>query len=228
MLDADSSQQAAIASALAGRSGVIIGPPGTGKSQTIANLIAELAARGRRVLFVAEKRAALDVVLNRLQDRGLRHLALDLHGAGITRRAVMAQFSESLSLMRDSQPVDCEELHRSFIERRKRLVEHVVTLHQPRPPSGLSAYEMQGRLLHFSVDESARTRWRGAELDRLTPAAKDRARGLIMELAGFSDLLQGASQSPWGTARLPDGEAVQLAIDSLGRLRNEYWPACKS
>ena len=224
VLDADSSQQAAIASALAGRSGVIIGPPGTGKSQTIANLIAELAARGRRVLFVAEKRAALDVVLNRLQDRGLRHLALDLHGAGITRRAVMAQFSESLSLLRDSQPVDCEELHRTFIERRKRLVEHVATLHQPRPPSGLSAYEMQGRLLHFSADESARTRWRGAELDRLTPAAKDQARGLIIELAGFSDLLQGANQSPWSAARLPDGEAVQLAIDSLGRLRSEYWP----
>jgi len=161
VLDADSSQQAAIASALAGRSGVIIGPPGTGKSQTIANLIAELAARGRRVLFVAEKRAALDVVLNRLQDRGLRHLALDLHGAGITRRAVMAQFSESLSLVRDSQPVDCEELHRTFTDRRKRLVQHVATLHQPRPPSGLSAYEMQGRLLHFSLEESARTRWRG-------------------------------------------------------------------
>ncbi len=224
VLDADSSQQAAIASALAGRSGVIIGPPGTGKSQTIANLIAELAARGRRVLFVAEKRAALDVVLNRLQDRGLRHLALDLHGAGITRRAVMAQFAESLSLVRDSQPIDCEELHRTFIERRKRLVEHVVTLHQPRPPSGLSAYEMQGRLLHFSLDESSRTRWRGAALDRLTPAAKDEARNLVNELEGFSDLLPGANQSPWSTARLTDGESVQLTIDSLGRLRNEYWP----
>jgi ATP-dependent exoDNAse (exonuclease V) alpha subunit len=118
VLDADSSQQVAVSSALAGRNGVIIGPPGTGKSQTIANLIAELAARGRRVLFVAEKRAALDVVLNRLQNRGLRHLALDLHGAGITRRAVMTQFSESLDLVRNSPPVDCEELHRTFIDRR--------------------------------------------------------------------------------------------------------------
>ena len=53
----------AIAGALALRNGVIHGPPGTGKSQTIANLIVELAAQGRRVLFVAEKRAALDVVL---------------------------------------------------------------------------------------------------------------------------------------------------------------------
>jgi len=63
ILDADSSQQAAIAAVLAGQSAVIHGPPGTGKSQTIANLVASLAAAGRSVLFVAEKRAALQVVL---------------------------------------------------------------------------------------------------------------------------------------------------------------------
>nr|MCU0256520.1 AAA domain-containing protein [Vicinamibacterales bacterium] len=64
VLDADSSQQAAIAATLRGQNGVVSGPPGTGKSQTIANLIAELAAHGKTVLFVAEKRAALDVVLH--------------------------------------------------------------------------------------------------------------------------------------------------------------------
>lgn len=67
ILDADSSQQSAIAAVLAGQSAVIHGPPGTGKSQTIANLAASLAAAGKRVLFVAEKRAALKVVLKRLQ-----------------------------------------------------------------------------------------------------------------------------------------------------------------
>jgi hypothetical protein len=62
VLDADSSQQQAIAAVLSGESRVIHGPPGTGKSQTITNLIAALAAAGRRILFVAEKKAALDVV----------------------------------------------------------------------------------------------------------------------------------------------------------------------
>jgi hypothetical protein len=81
VLDADSTQQRAIGCALAGQSGVIGGPPGTGKSQTIANLIAECAARGQRVLFVAEKRAALEAVFKRLDTRGLGHLCLDLHGA---------------------------------------------------------------------------------------------------------------------------------------------------
>lgn len=68
VLDADSSQQSAIASVLAGQSRVIHGPPGTGKSQTITNLIASLAATGQRVLFVAEKKAALDVVKHRLEE----------------------------------------------------------------------------------------------------------------------------------------------------------------
>src|SRR4028119_1997035 len=74
VFDADSSQQQVIHAALAGRNGVIQGPPGTGKSQTIANLIATLAASGKRVLFVAEKRAALEVVMRRLERKELGHL----------------------------------------------------------------------------------------------------------------------------------------------------------
>src|SRR5205085_4628722 len=71
VLDADASQSYAINAAVGGADLVIDGPPGTGKSQTIANLIATLAARGQRVLFVAEKRAAIDAVLSRLTGVGL-------------------------------------------------------------------------------------------------------------------------------------------------------------
>ena len=67
MLDADSSQNWAINAVLAGESLIIAGPPGTGKSQTISNLIGSLIARSKRVLFVAEKRAAIDAVLKRLE-----------------------------------------------------------------------------------------------------------------------------------------------------------------
>ena len=66
VLDADSSQNYAINAVLAGQSLIVKGPPGTGKSQTIANLIASLIARGKKVLFVAEKRAAIDAVTKRL------------------------------------------------------------------------------------------------------------------------------------------------------------------
>src|SRR5690349_398082 len=78
VLDADSSQQEAIEAVRSGSHLVVHGPPGTGKSQTIANLIATLAADGKRVLFVAEKRAAIDAVVGRLDRVGLGDLVLDL------------------------------------------------------------------------------------------------------------------------------------------------------
>ena len=99
VLDADSSQQEAIEAVRSGSHLVVHGPPGTGKSQTIANLIATLAADGKRVLFVAEKRAAIDAVVGRLDRVGLGDLVLDLHvgrarpppgGARARRRASTA------------------------------------------------------------------------------------------------------------------------------------------
>jgi primosomal protein N' len=99
VLDADSSQQRAIAAILADQSRVIHGPPGTGKSQTITNLIASLAATGRRILFVAEKKAALDVVKRRLEEVGLGHLAIVLHGADLSPKKVMQQVAHTLELL---------------------------------------------------------------------------------------------------------------------------------
>lgn len=89
ILDADASQIRAIMTVLRGQSLIITGPPGTGKSQTIANLLAALAADGKRALFVAEKRVALDVVCSRLEQAGLGHLLLDLHGGDVSRKTVM-------------------------------------------------------------------------------------------------------------------------------------------
>jgi very-short-patch-repair endonuclease len=228
VLDADSTQQLAIAGVLSLRNGVIQGPPGTGKSQTIANLIVELAARGRRVLFVAEKRAALEVVLDRLQRRGLRHLALDLHGAGVTRRSVMSQFAESLNLVRESTSIDLEQLHRRFVDRRKRLNEHALRMHEPRHPAGLTVYQLQGRLLHFAAEQQSEVRWRGVDLDRLTPNAMDEAYALLSELEGFSELFLRTDPSQWTGAKLTNGALVQQAIDSVRRLVNECWPALQA
>ncbi|EQD78585.1 DNA helicase related protein, partial [mine drainage metagenome] len=80
-LSADSSQLAAVVASAKGHSFVLDGPPGTGKSQTIANMIAHNLALGRRVLFVAEKMAALDVVKRRLEDRGIGQFCLELHSS---------------------------------------------------------------------------------------------------------------------------------------------------
>lgn len=77
--DADSSQHSAIIDVLSGKNLVINGPPGTGKSQTITNIIAAALSEGKKVLFVSEKLAALEVVRHRLNHAGLGHFCLELH-----------------------------------------------------------------------------------------------------------------------------------------------------
>ncbi|GAA2531712.1 DUF3320 domain-containing protein [Mycolicibacterium diernhoferi] len=95
---ADASQLRAVADAVGGRTFVLEGPPGTGKSQTITNLLAHAMASGRRVLFVAEKRAALDVVKKRLEGVGLGELSLDIHDKSARPAAVRAQIKHALEL----------------------------------------------------------------------------------------------------------------------------------
>ena len=100
----DSSQLNAVAEAVAGRTFVLEGPPGTGKSQTITNLLAHAMSSGRRVLFVAEKRAALDVVKKRLEAVGLGELSLDLHDKSARPTAVRQQIKEALELCASHDP----------------------------------------------------------------------------------------------------------------------------
>ena len=87
---ADATQNAAVALARSSRSFIIQGPPGTGKSQTITNLIADYAGQGKRVLFVCEKRAALDVVFSRLKQTGLAPLCSLIHDSQSDKKAFIA------------------------------------------------------------------------------------------------------------------------------------------
>ena len=79
IFDADSSQHSAIIDVLSGKNMVVNGPPGTGKSQTITNIIAAALSKGKKVLFVSEKLVALEVVRRRLNQAGLGHFCLELH-----------------------------------------------------------------------------------------------------------------------------------------------------
>ncbi len=222
VLDADSSQQCAIADVLGGQNAVIHGPPGTGKSQTIANLIAGLAAAGKRVLFVAEKRAALDVVLRRLSEVKLSHLSIDLHGADLSPKKVMQQVARTLDNVRNATPVQCEQVHDQLVDRRSRLNDHVSRLHQRREPTGKSVYDMQGRLIRLPV--TSITRWRGAELKCIDPKIAKQIRDLLIEARGFESLFLRNDPSPWCGANLPDGKSVQQALDLVSHLASETWP----
>lgn len=96
ILDADSSQQQAIQIVKSGNNLVIEGPPGTGKSQTIANIIAELLSQNKKVLFVSQKIAALDVVKNRLDTNGLAPYCLELHSNKTNKKRVLNELLNTL------------------------------------------------------------------------------------------------------------------------------------
>jgi very-short-patch-repair endonuclease len=145
VVDADSSQTVVIAEAAAGRTMVVKGPPGTGKSQTITNIIAAAAARGRKVLFVAEKMAALDVVHRRLKQAGLGPLALELHSNKVNKRTVL----DELKRTRDSQnsaPRSNLTVAQKLGDAIDSLNQHAVRMHAPLQPCGLSPYQILGRL----------------------------------------------------------------------------------
>ncbi|NLT22020.1 MAG: DUF4011 domain-containing protein [Syntrophorhabdus sp.] len=95
--DADSSQHSAIIDVLAGKNMVINGPPGTGKSQTITNIIAAVLAQGKKVLFVSEKLAALEVVQRRLQMAGLGDFCLELHSNKTQKKKFVEALDERIS-----------------------------------------------------------------------------------------------------------------------------------
>lgn len=129
ILDADSSQQQAIAFVKANNNLVIEGPPGTGKSQTIANIIAELLSQGKKVLFVSQKIAALSVVKNRLDSNGLEPYCLELHSNKINRKDVLANLTNSV---RNNYDIQHEgSCLQALQEHRIELNDYVKELHTP-------------------------------------------------------------------------------------------------
>ncbi len=143
--DADSSQLAAVRAAADRRTFVLEGPPGTGKSQTIANIIADGLARGHRVLFVAEKMAALSVVRKRLEEDGLGPFCLELHSAKASKKEVLAQLQEGLNAPGGVEPAEWNTLCRSIADTRVQLNGYVREMHRPRS-TGESLYRVLGRL----------------------------------------------------------------------------------
>ena len=224
VMEADSSQQAAIAGIVSGQSAVVHGPPGTGKSQTITNLVATLAANGKKVLFVAEKRAALEVVINRLISVGLDHLAIDLHGADMTPKKVMEQVAKTLTMVRDAVPPSVDGVHAAFTERRVRLNHHEHRLHTMHSPTGLTVYEMQGLLLRLPQSATSPLRWRGPELDAITADKAKEIRDLLGEAAGLDSLFNRSNPSPWCSLDLADARAAQRALDLAIRLAQQEIP----
>lgn len=145
-VSADSSQLAAVLYSEMGKNFVLHGPPGTGKSQTITNIIAHNLALGKRVLFVSEKKAALDVVHKRLSQIGLKPFCLELHSNKSGKSEVLAQFNEALQTADCGIPAEWENTVATLTSLRKELDDYVNELHT-QYPNGFSAYDCVTHLL---------------------------------------------------------------------------------
>ncbi|SHK25733.1 Part of AAA domain-containing protein [Pseudonocardia thermophila] len=155
VLDADSSQRACIAAAVEGRSFVMDGPPGTGKSQTIANMIGALLHAGRTVLFVSEKAAALDVVRDRLTEVGLGAYLLELHSSKATRKEVAAELGRALKTRPVARAGLSDSDREGLLERQEKLNRYVAAMNEPRAPLNVSLHSVIGRLSGLAEVPSA-------------------------------------------------------------------------
>lgn len=143
ILDADSSQISVIEDIKSGRNLVVEGPPGTGKSQTIANAIAELLAEGKSVLFISEKMAALEVVKKRLDLVGLGDFCLALHSRKSNKKVVLNELKRTVS--QSPPPLTNLDYHIANLEQLKQeLNGYLSSLYKPIGARGLTPFELIG------------------------------------------------------------------------------------
>ena len=208
---ADASQHSAVIDAVAGHSLAIEGPPGTGKSQTITNIIAAALAAGKRVLFVAEKQAALTVVANRLRKMGFGALLLELHGDNVHRQSVYDGLRHRIAARPERRSAELEARRSELNSKREVLRRYLALIKTPLGGLDRTAYWLAWReiglreRLDKAEIEYLRNRWRPDDSYGITRAVLSDRRD---RLNNFADALAEAdalpSRSGWLLAqRLP-------------------------
>ena len=167
-ISADSSQLAAINESISGKSFVLHGPPGTGKSQTITNIISNALFHGKRVLFVAEKMAALEVVQKRLAAIGLDPFCLELHSNKTKKSLVMDQLRRTTEVAQLAGDGTFAKEAAYLNEVKRELNSHVERLHRVYP-SGLSIYDCFAQYSAVELPESALFKVADEYIQALTP-----------------------------------------------------------
>ncbi|MEY9548414.1 hypothetical protein ABIF67_002479 [Bradyrhizobium japonicum] len=217
-LSADSSQVAAIVAAQRGADYVLFGPPGTGKSQTIANAITNCLAHGKTVLFVSQKTAALEVVRQRMQGVGLGNYCLEVHSTKAQKSNVLEQLATA---WRERNLVTEEHWSTAagdLKKKRDQLNRLVSALHRRRA-NGMTAYEAFGRvvadrdrLADIGLAWPAGTVHSPEQLARMRETCADIRTAL--EAVGDPAVhpLQGIEQTRWNPAWV---QTLQLTIDRL-------------
>lgn len=228
-LPADSSQLAAVVGSARGCDFVLDGPPGTGKSQTIANMIAHNLALGRTVLFVAEKRAALDVVHRRLVGHGLGPFCLELHSNKASKQDVLGQLDAAWTTA-EAPPTEIWRRRATELKlSRDRLNDFVRALHR-RHANGLTLYGAIGRVVRDGAGPGLRLAWPAgtehgeAELDRLRDSAHKlelhRVTASTDNRAAFGHVGRAEWSNAWQAELLATVAALAAAAADLDAARD--------
>lgn len=197
--DADSSQAIVIEEIAQGRNLVVQGPPGTGKSQTITNAIAAAVHAGKRVLFIAEKMAALEVVKRRLDEIGLGPMTLELHSHKARKREVLEELKDTLELgnPKGTRNVPIEELR----TKARHLREYDRLLHSPIGASGCSPYQAMGQLLKLKNAGKHATKELVPQFTDWTPEEYESRKQVALELDRLLKVSGSPLDHPWRGAR---------------------------
>lgn len=214
VLDSDSSQSLAIARACGDENLVLKGPPGTGKSQTIANLICHAIGRGKRVLFVAEKRAAIEAVTKRLNGAGLGSLVLDLHQGAESRKWLAGQLDISLEEVRMTENVLWETEEARLVRARETLKTHAGGLHLKHAPWGVSVIDAQLELIERGRP-TVSSRLRGADLEALRQGELAELMEALRDLLSVGGLSLRANGSPWSEAKVDSSELAREVVSLI-------------
>jgi superfamily I DNA and/or RNA helicase/very-short-patch-repair endonuclease len=150
VFDADSSQHSALIDAVNGENLVIEGPPGSGKSQTIANIIAACIANGQKVLFVAEKMAALNVVKDRLDKAGLGNFCLELHSHKTNKQKILHDLEISINAHGEHRsPKDIHAEIARFEDLKEKLHNHANLINSTWAQTGLSLHDIFSKATRY-------------------------------------------------------------------------------
>ncbi|MDR3425829.1 DUF3320 domain-containing protein [Silvimonas sp.] len=209
VVDADASQAKVIEEVRAARNLVVQGPPGTGKSQTITNIIAAAVTEGKRVLFLAEKMAALSVVHDRLVKVGLRDVCLELHSKGANKKSVLGELARTLNQAsaKPQPPGPPEALKQS----RDRLNDLAAALHRPIGNTGETAFSVLGRQSHFIGNGYPAPRLNTEILSSMTREAEANLVAALEEYGTVIESEGGAVPHPYEGTRNLDIQPVDLA-----------------
>ena len=200
-ISADSSQLAAVHAAGQGKSFVLHGPPGTGKSQTITNIIANALYQGKSVLFVAEKMAALTVVEKRLSAIGIGDFCLELHSNKARKKDVLDQLEKTLSFGKIKSPQNYQNEADAIFALRRELNTVVRALHIPRS-FGFSIYEAISRAEQYADCPDCMT-FTDDQINSLTPQQYSRWEDLCDMLTAAALACGGTCDHSWREYKNP-------------------------